>query len=271
MTICLRGLARLLVVMLLTGLPLAQAQDTELKAPPAIEGKVLATQYMTPAASVSKKAIDQTEAVRFMIPAGTPLTVALNTDLDSENTLAGDKIEATLKTPLLSPTGYVVIPEGSRLRAKVQDVTHAKMPHLQARMLLDFYQAVTPDGVVVPISAMIDSDDGYLAGNHHSRRLQTMAVNTAIKETVALTAGPIAGYGTGAALFVLGSKGKDVVFKPGDELPLRLSRDVHFDPSALYHEMAIPKEAAVNSGYNFLNIAPEEVPLQLPRVISSNP
>lgn len=221
---------------------------------------------LTAKAPAPARAAAQDTTIRFTVPAGATMTVALATDLDSDTTVPGDQIETVLKTPLMSPAGFVVLPEGTRLVAKVQEVSHAKMAHVEAKMLLDFYKAVTPDGVAVPVSATVDSEDGYLVGNRHKAHLGTMAVSTAAKEAVALTAGPVAGVGTGV-LFVVAGKGSDVALKPGDEIFLKLSKSVYFDPSQMYHQLAMPKEAATASGYNFLNIAPEEVPLQEPHTI----
>lgn len=219
-----------------------------------LEGRVMEAEYLDPQQPLPS------DAMKYSVPEGVVFAVALNTELDSDGTVVGDRFQVILKTPLLSPAGYTVIPTGSRLTGEVVDLSEARMPRIEAKMKVLFYEAITPDEEIIPIEATVDSEDGYLIGNRRGDRLKTAAVNSAVKQAVVMTAGSVAGYGTGAALFVLAKKGKEVMFKPGDEIYLKLNKAVSYHPNPVFRSVS-------NEPYNFLNIAPEEVPVQFPRLI----
>jgi len=223
-----------------------------------LEGKVLEAQYLDPKQPLPD---GPAQAMKFSVPEGTTFAVALNTELDSNESVVGDRFQVVLKTPLLSPAGYVVLPVGSRLTGEIKDVAQARMPRVEARMRVVFYEAVTPDEEIIPVEASADTGDGYLMGNRRSGRLKTAAVNSAIRQTVVMTAGSVAGYGAGAALFVLAKKGKEVMFRPGDEMYLKLDKPIQYNPNPIFRAVSGSEQ------YNFLNIAPEEVPVQFPRLI----
>ena len=71
------------------------------------------------------------------IPAGTELTLALDTALTSETSQAGDTFSATVVEPIVIE-GREVIPAGSTIEGRVTDATPAKRGAGEAKLALTF-------------------------------------------------------------------------------------------------------------------------------------
>ena len=85
----------------------------------------------TPAQSASQK------AHMVSVPAGTELTLALDTTLSSETSQAGDSFSATVVEPIVED-GREVIPAGSTIQGRVTEAVPAKRGAGEARLGLSF-------------------------------------------------------------------------------------------------------------------------------------
>ncbi len=98
----------------------------------------------TDAGSANSSAVARTSAPPIVIPAGTPLTVRLETALGSKTSSEGDPFEATLAEPVMSG-GKVVIPQGASASGVVTQAHAAG--HFKGGSTLDLtLKSVTIDG-----------------------------------------------------------------------------------------------------------------------------
>jgi hypothetical protein len=92
----------------------------------------------------STTAAKKTEAPAIVVPAGTPLTVRLETELGSKTSNAGDPFEATVTEPV-AVGGKVVIPTGAHASGEVTQA-HAAGRFKGASSLNLILKSVTIDG-----------------------------------------------------------------------------------------------------------------------------
>lgn len=85
----------------------------------------------------SRPASETPQTHMVSIPAGTELTLALDTTLSSETSHAGDAFSATVVDPI-EMDGREVIPAGSTIQGSVTEATPAKRGAGEARLALSF-------------------------------------------------------------------------------------------------------------------------------------
>lgn len=189
-----------------------------------------------------------------MLPTGLAFQAALTSPLNSKESLVGDQFQLLLQEDLISPDGLGMIPAGSVINAKVQEIQEAQLARIKAKMAISFYQITTPDGQVIPIDASVDSETGYLKGNKRKGKLVNFAVNQAVKTGVRLAAGAAAGYGAGIVLFTIARRGKEVILAEGDTIPIRLNQAVYFTAIT-----PPPTQADPNSTAGFIPVSHSEL------------
>ena len=91
------------------------------------------------------------------VPRGYILSAELYNVLNSENIMQADKIDAGLKSDFIY-NGTIIAPEGSLIKGTVVKVTE-KTDKETARLLIKFTNISTPNGVSVPISGIIKTED----------------------------------------------------------------------------------------------------------------
>ena len=84
------------------------------------------------------------------VAAGTPLTVSMDTPLDTMSSAAGQSFTATVQTPLRSADGAIIVPQG----AKVHGVLASSGTVDHPRLRLDLQSVDTADGSA-PIQASV--------------------------------------------------------------------------------------------------------------------
>ena len=96
----------------------------------------------------------QPAPVVVTIPAGTSVSVNLPEPLSSETAVVGDRVRATLKSPLIVGD-RVVFPAGSTVEGDVSDVKSAKKGFKETggALSLRFNRIIAPDGHSASISA----------------------------------------------------------------------------------------------------------------------
>ena len=108
----------------------------------------LASSTKPPTATMPVKPVEQ----RVTVPSGTPLSVALSSDLSSKNARVGDAFEATLASNVVVD-GQVALPVGTRVSGTITDVISGSNAIGSVPTLgLSFNQLKLEDGQVIPIS-----------------------------------------------------------------------------------------------------------------------
>jgi hypothetical protein len=140
-------------------------------------------------------------------PAGSVMTVSLNNSISSQFARVGDRVSATLNTPLLAG-GQVVLPAGSTLEGQVASAGSSGRIGRPGELDLRFSQATTPNGTRVPLSARIQTKDGtgVLKAQAVAGRIGKGAMSTAIG------AGLGAALGTAMVPLSGGSVGKGAIY-----------------------------------------------------------
>ena len=95
----------------------------------------------------AKPAIERVE-----VPSGTPMSVALSSDLSSKTAKPGDRFEATLASNV-SVNGRVVVPIGTRVTGQItQVISGSRAIGAMPVLGLQFNQIELEDGQIIPIT-----------------------------------------------------------------------------------------------------------------------
>jgi hypothetical protein len=172
-----------------------------------------------------------------VIPKGAMMMVRLDQPISSYNSNLGDPITATLENDLYV-NDQVAIPAGSIIQGQVSSVSKSGRLGKAGDMDIRFFNARTPDGMIVPLRAHIVTSDesGLLRGDKTSSTVAKGAGyalgGTALGTVAGLSAGSLLGSAGAGTLFGLGAgslagisyavlrKGKDVVLPSGSRLSL---------------------------------------------------
>lgn len=77
------------------------------------------------------------------VPAGTQMTIAMETPVDTRQSNAGETFVARLRSPVLSTSGVVILPAGTVLTGRVAAVGEGRVPLIR----LAFDDVRTPQGM----------------------------------------------------------------------------------------------------------------------------
>lgn len=91
----------------------------------------------------------------YTVAAGKRIRVRMNEDLTSKTARVGDRFTVTVREPVYSTTGAVVIPEGSEIVGKVDSVTKAANKGKPGALDVSFVQVVLPNGTKRVISGSL--------------------------------------------------------------------------------------------------------------------
>jgi len=168
----------------------------------------------------------QPAPVVVTIPAGTSLSVNLPEPLTSETALVGDRIRATLKSPLIVGD-RVVFPAGSTVEGDVSDVKSAKKGFKETggALSLKFNRIIAPDGHSAAISAgftkLATGSAGKKAGIIGGSAVGGALLGKVLGKDA--KGGALIGGAIGTA--VAGStKGKQAVIQPEEDIQVGLER-----------------------------------------------
>jgi hypothetical protein len=98
----------------------------------------------------------------YTVAAGKRIRVRMNDELSSKTARVGDRFTVTVREPVYSTTGAVVIPEGSELIGRVDSVTRAQKKGRPGALDVSFIQVALPNGSKRVISGSLselNSDD----------------------------------------------------------------------------------------------------------------
>ncbi|HEY3174436.1 MAG TPA: hypothetical protein VGK94_01610 [Candidatus Polarisedimenticolia bacterium] len=188
-------------------------------------------------APVAPAAPQQHQTHIVVVPAGTVLTLALDTSLNSETAQAGDGFTATVVESIVSEN-RVVIPEGSRIEGKVTEAVAAKRGAGKAKLVLGFNALRLPGGyttgIVGSFQEVTESKKGrnaaIIGGSAAGGALLGRILG---KDTKGAVIGSIVGGGIGTAV-VMGQEGKQVKLAADTPFEIRLEESVRVphEPSA---------------------------------------
>ena len=91
----------------------------------------------------------------FTVAAGKRIRVRMNDELSSETARVGDRFTVTVREPVYSTTGAVVIPEGTELIGRVDSVTRAQKKGRPGALDVSFVQVALPNGTKRAISGSL--------------------------------------------------------------------------------------------------------------------
>ena len=179
-----------------------------------------------------------------MLTAGTRLRVKLDSALSTNVARPSDTVEAIV-TKRIDRNGVVVLPQGARIRGKVEAVRSADRNNkVEPSLKLNFDQIIFPDGRILRTSASIADvrrrlhvdSTGLVTqpGLSGSRKLATIALFSASGALSGIHSGgegagigAAAGAGFGGLLVSLDSRPySDFELKKGRKLWLRLNTDL---------------------------------------------
>lgn len=98
----------------------------------------------------------------YTVAAGKRIRVRMNETLSSKTAKVGERFTVTVREPVYSTTGAVVIPEGSELVGRIDAVVPAKKGGKPGTIDVSFIQAVLPNGTKRVINGSLtelNSDD----------------------------------------------------------------------------------------------------------------
>ena len=91
----------------------------------------------------------------YTVPVGKRIRVRMNDELTSKTARVGDRFTVTVREPVYSTTGAVVIPEGSEIVGRVDSVTKAANKGKPGALDVSFVQVVLPNGAKRVISGSL--------------------------------------------------------------------------------------------------------------------
>ncbi|MFI5183720.1 MAG: LssY C-terminal domain-containing protein [Vicinamibacteria bacterium] len=159
------------------------------------------------------------------LPAGTPLSIRLTTQVSSRSSRPGQTVGGVLIAPV-EVSGRLVLPAGDAVRGTVREVEKL---HGRASLRLDFSELVDEDGGVVPVSTRVTSiedsresvaEDGRIVGFRPMHRLPSPLVVLAM--LVADLDLPIIGAFAAGRLVLRAMAHSAIDYRPGVELTLAL-------------------------------------------------
>lgn len=173
---------------------------------------------------------EQERAERVTIPAGTQLTLVLETPLSSATSHAGDRVEARVERAT-SEDGRVLLPGGTVLKGKVVDAQSSGRVKGRARLAVAFDQIVVRGRTQRLDTTEIEAT----AADSHERDAAVIGGGAAAGAIVGAITGGGKGAKKGAIIggaagtgAVLATKGKEVELPAGSRWTVRVKDSVKF-------------------------------------------
>lgn len=171
----------------------------------------------------------QSQPHMVTVPAGTVLTLALDTGLSSETATEGTAFTATVVDSILSEN-RVVIPAGSRIEGKVTEAVAAKRGAGNGRLSLTFNTLLLPSGyrtgIVGSFQEVTESkkarNTGIIVGSAAGGALLGRILG---KDTKGAVIGSIIGGGVGTAI-VMGKEGMQATLAVDTPFEIKLEQSV---------------------------------------------
>lgn len=183
------------------------------------------------------------------VPAGQQFRTIVTTPLNSGTLTLGQNVSLALGNDFYY-NGNLIAPAGSSVNGTVLEVSAAKHGSLNGKLLVRFTQIVTPQGIQIPISAVIKTNDntGVLVGGTGAdvakEYTKDVVVGTAAGAVSGVVFGALAGgnIGKGAALGTavgaggglvksIWDKGNNVEIPANSSIELVLTQPITVNPA----------------------------------------
>jgi hypothetical protein len=163
------------------------------------------------------------------VPAGTVLTLAMDTGVNTKRNVVGDAFSATV-LEAVKVEGGDVIPAGSRVEGKVTESIPAKRGAGKAKLVLSFDDLVLPDGHHTPIKGTFQEiteskkkrNAAIIGGSAAGGALLGRILG---KDTKTAVIGTIVGGGIGTAV-VMGKEGEQAKLPADTPFEIKLEEGI---------------------------------------------
>jgi hypothetical protein len=255
----------LLAVLLISGIALGQAADTQ-KPGSAAAGSTPASAESPSPAPAESSTPAATERPRptpaavanpnvLMIPAGTKIPLALAQAISTKNAREGDSVYATTAFPFVMDS-RVVVPAGSYVQGAISHVERAGHGHGRAEILMHFTSIIFPSGYTVMLPGSVENtpgaenksvkdSEGTIQQDKDTGKKVEDATKAGVYGTLGgATAGGLAGGLTGARVgagagaaagvaWALLKRGNDVKLEVGTSIEMEIQRPVAVDATRI--------------------------------------
>ena len=189
----------------------------------------------------------QSSDTRMVVPANTTIPVSLRNTISSRTAYVGQAIYCQTVYPI-AVSDRIVIPVGSYVKGAVTQVVRAGRVKGTAKIGLRFESITLRSGVTRPLRATLSSyggngaegfsrDEGKIEGESSKKEAAERIASTGVQGALI---GAIAGRGKGAGIgagsggaagliWVLATRGKEIVLQPGTSLELQLTAPLTLD------------------------------------------
>lgn len=236
-----KAIALTLLVMAFAGTGLAQTKVEPVASAPAAN----------PASPPSTPAKPTSDGTTFVVPAETTIPLILQNTINTKSAYAGQFIYCESIFPI-TVGNRIIIPKGSSVRGTVTQVLRPGRLKGKALLGLRFDELVLPTGATLPLRAVLSGfgttgddrfnpQEGKIQGagskGADARKVAETTITGAELGTIvgAGKGGTLEGLGIGSAagaaagaIWVLASRGKDIVLPYGTSLELKLTQPVTF-------------------------------------------
>jgi hypothetical protein len=188
------------------------------------------------------------------VPAGEDLPVVSTTAISSENAYQGQTFTLALASDFYY-NGALIAPAGSSIVGNVIEVSSAKHGSMNGKLCIRFNQIITPNGLQIPISAIIKTSDGsgVLVGGTKMDVAKNYGKNAVIGSATGALSGVVFGalaggsVGRGAALGTavgaggslvksVWDKGGNVSIPAGSSFDIMLTQPITVTPTSSDYE-----------------------------------
>lgn len=206
----------LLMLAFFNSLSIAQ-QNFDYETLPVVDNKKIETPRAIPSHTL-QEVID--------VPAGETFKAIFSTPVSSENAYTGQQVVLVIGRNYYYKDKEI-FPAGSAITGTVIEVAKAKHGSINGKLSIRFTQVITPDGMNIPISAVIKTDDnsGVLIGGNE---IKEIAFSETGKPKKGLTLNSLTGNG-GSLIKSVWDKGSDVVIPINALVELLLLQPITID------------------------------------------
>jgi hypothetical protein len=261
---------RLVTVLLLSGMALAQASGTPKPTDSAAQNPPPSSEPSAQAAPESSQNPDSKSVApasaqppapaadpnTITIPEGTKIPLSLAQAISTKNAREGDAVYATTAFPFVMDS-RIVIPAGSYIQGSIAHVERAGHGHGRAEILMHFTTIIFPSGYTVMLPASIQNTPGadnksvtdkegtIQEDKDTGKKVEEAAKNGAYGTVAGATAGGVAtgtlngarvGAGAGAAAgiaWALLKRGPDVKLEVGTSIEMEIQRPIPIDATRI--------------------------------------
>ena len=137
---------------------------------------VFNTQTSVFAQNMSPVSVDSLKTRTVNVPAGATFKAVTTTPIDTTVSVAGQSVTMVLISDFVYLT-KLIAPKGSSIVGSVIETSSAKHGNVNAKLFLRFTQIITPTGMVIPISAVVKTEDnsGILIGGVDESSIKDIA------------------------------------------------------------------------------------------------